>query len=114
MREGERGGTGQRQRGRERRVGGENHEAVYRPANPQGFTVCLTNLLVVSQSHGLAAQTHGFICLVMHMHPCTGTISQSTVELCIGMDEVMPVHLKIPICTFTFSDNPLLTPQDDS
>ena len=26
----------------------------------------------------------------------------------------MPVHSKIPICTFTFSDNPLLTPQDDS
>ena len=25
----------------------------------------------------------------------------------------MPVHLKIPICTFTFSDRPLLTPQDD-
>ena len=25
----------------------------------------------------------------------------------------MPVHSKIPICTFTFSDNPLLTPQDD-
>ena len=27
---------------------------------------------------------------------------------------IMPVHSKIPICTFTFSDNPLLTPQDDS
>ena len=26
----------------------------------------------------------------------------------------MPVHSKIPICTFTFSDNPLLTQQDDS
>ena len=26
----------------------------------------------------------------------------------------MPVHFKIPICTFTFSDNPLLTPHDDS
>ena len=26
----------------------------------------------------------------------------------------MPVHLKNPICTFIFSDNPLLTPQDDS
>ena len=26
----------------------------------------------------------------------------------------MPVHSKISICTFTFSDNPLLTPQDDS
>ena len=26
----------------------------------------------------------------------------------------MPVHSKIPIGTFTFSDNPLLTPQDDS
>ena len=26
----------------------------------------------------------------------------------------MPVHSKIPICTFTFSDNSLLTPQDDS
>ena len=25
----------------------------------------------------------------------------------------MPAHSKIPICTFTFSDNPLLTPQDD-
>ena len=24
----------------------------------------------------------------------------------------MPVHLKIPICIFTFSDNPLLTPQN--
>ena len=27
---------------------------------------------------------------------------------------IMPVHSKIPICTFTFSDNPLLKPQDDS
>ena len=27
---------------------------------------------------------------------------------------IMPVHTKILICTFTFSDNPLLTPQDDS
>ena len=26
----------------------------------------------------------------------------------------MPVHSKIQICTFTFSDNPLLTQQDDS
>ena len=26
----------------------------------------------------------------------------------------MPVHSKIPICTFTFSDNPLLTPENDS
>ena len=26
----------------------------------------------------------------------------------------MPVHLKIPICTFIFSHNPLLTLQDDS
>ena len=26
----------------------------------------------------------------------------------------MSVHSKIPICTFTFSDNPLLTLQDDS
>ena len=26
----------------------------------------------------------------------------------------MPVHSNIPICTFTFSDNSLLTPQDDS
>ena len=26
----------------------------------------------------------------------------------------MPVHSKIPICTFTFSDNPLLILQNDS
>ena len=26
----------------------------------------------------------------------------------------MPVHSKIPICTFTFSHNPLLTLQDDN
>ena len=26
----------------------------------------------------------------------------------------MPVHSKSPICTFTFSDNLLLTPQNDS
>ena len=26
----------------------------------------------------------------------------------------MPVHSKIQIYTFTFGDNPLLTPQDDS
>ena len=33
--------------------------------------------------------------------------------LYIGMDEawpITPVHWKILICTFTFSDNPLLTP----
>ena len=34
--------------------------------------------------------------------------------LCPWSWPIMPVHLKIPICTFTFSDNPLLTPQDDS
>ena len=37
--------------------------------------------------------------------------------LYIGMDEVLahlPVHSKILICTFTFSNNPLLTPQGDS
>ena len=27
---------------------------------------------------------------------------------------IMPVHSIIPICIFTFSDNPLLTPQEDS
>ena len=27
---------------------------------------------------------------------------------------IMPVYSKILICTFTFSDNPLLTSQDDS
>ena len=26
---------------------------------------------------------------------------------------IMPVHSQIPICTFSFSDNPLLTPQKD-
>ena len=45
-------------------------------------------------------------------------ISQSMVVLCIiGMDEVWPikpVHSKIQIYTFTFSDTPLLTLQDDS
>ena len=37
--------------------------------------------------------------------------------LYIGMEEalpIMPVHSKVLICTFTFSDNPLLIPQDDS
>ena len=45
-----------------------------------------------------------------------GTTKYSS-TLYIGMDEVfaiMPVHSKIPNCTFTFSDNSLLTPQDDS
>ena len=27
---------------------------------------------------------------------------------------IMPVHSNILICTFTFSDNPLSTPHDDS
>ena len=44
--------------------------------------------------------------------------SQSTVVLCIyGWARswpVMPVYLKIQIYPFTFSDNPLLIPQDDS
>ena len=40
-------------------------------------------------------------------------VSQSTVVLC-RFWPIMPVHSKIPICTFTFSDNPSLTPQDDS
>ena len=43
--------------------------------------------------------------------------SQSTVVLCIGWTRswpIMPVHLKFRIYAFTFSDNPLLTPQDDS
>ena len=45
------------------------------------------------------------------------TITKYSSTLYNGMDEVwpiMPVHLKIPICTFNFSDNPLLTPQVDS
>ena len=32
----------------------------YRAAKSHGFTVSLTDLLMVSRSHGLAAQTHGF------------------------------------------------------
>ena len=42
---------------------------------------------------------------------------QSTVVLCMGWMRswpIMPVHSKIPNCTFTFSDNPLLTQQNDS
>ena len=39
------------------------------------------------------------------------------ITLYIGKDEdlaIMPVHLKFQIYTFTFSDNPLLTQQNDS
>ena len=32
---------------------------IHRPPNPHGFTVSLTDLVVVSRSHRLAAQTHG-------------------------------------------------------
>ena len=43
------------------------------------------------------------------------SVSQSTVVLCIlGWTRswpIMPVHSKIPICTFIFSHNPLLTLQ---
>ena len=32
---------------------------VVRAANSHGFTVTLTDLVLISRSHGLAAQTHG-------------------------------------------------------
>ena len=46
---------------------------------------------------------------VLHLVGGQGFITKYGSTFCT----IMPVHFKIPICTFTFSDNPLLTPQDD-
>ena len=61
--------------------------AVYnrRAAKSHGFSVSLTDLLLVSRSHRLAAQTHGFNISSRHAYSVGATIAGNEALLYVAM-----------------------------